>query len=152
MEATSDRQFTDEDRRNRAFTRLSVVLYGLWEEGQDAHTRLFETMIPDAFVVCGTSKQGSHWREHAVPCAELRSRAYSMFDKGGSIEEVSIFLREHLKIYRISRDERRKLDIELGLKTRMPEGWEPGDHFARLRIAGVKLHEQELSSNSPMQE
>jgi hypothetical protein len=136
------RKFSEEERVRRAFDRLATVLAGLWEENHDAHTRVFETIIPDAFVIAGHSKDGTDWREHAVPCAVLRNESYKMFADGKTVAEVSEFLRQNLKIYLISKKEQEKLDNELGLKDTMPNGWKRGDdHFARLVLANVKLRE-----------
>ena len=42
----------------------------------------------------------------------------------------------------ISKAERYRIDFDLGLKVRMPEGWnfedEDADPFARLKVAGVE--------------
>lgn len=135
----SRKNFTDEELRQRAYLRLSMVLFELWEEKQIAHSRIFETLIPDLYVVSGSSKNGSDWREHAVPCSVLRDWSYKMFDEGSSVNEVAQFVREHLKIYRISLQERIKLDFEMGLKNKIPLHWKPGNHFERLAAAGIEI-------------
>ncbi len=137
------RVFTAEELRKRAFLRAAQVLYGHWEEGTGAHSRLFETLIPESGLLLGTSVEGSGWREHVVPCAVIRDRCLQLFDQGKSVEDVAAYIETHLKIVIISREERARLDFQLGLKSTMPTGWEDGDIMARLRAAGIELRDKE---------
>lgn len=126
-------QFTDEERVRRAFNRLATILAEQWEEGKEGsewgHTRIFETIIPEDFVRAGDSQDGIDHREHAVPCAVLLVESYNMFNAGQTVADVSEFLRQNLKIYRISKREQEKLDSKSGLnlKQTMPDGWKRGD-------------------------
>lgn len=133
------RVFTAEELKKRAFLRAAHVLYGHWEEGTGAHSRLFETLIPEGGLLLGTSVEGPGWREHVVPCAVIRDRCLQLFDDGKSIEDVAAYIEAHLKIVVISREERDRLDFKLGLKSTMPIGWEDGDIMARLKAAGIQL-------------
>lgn len=53
-----------------------------------------------------------------------------------------MLLRRHLRVVMISKAERYRIDFELGLKVRMPDGWsfedDGADPFARLKAAGVE--------------
>lgn len=57
-------------------------------------------------------------------------------------QAVADFIEEHLKIVMITREQRLRLDFELGHKVSMPDGWLPGDVMARLRAASVDLPRQ----------
>jgi hypothetical protein len=56
--------------------------------------------------------------------------------------EVARLLAKHWKVALITKEEQRRLDFELGLKSSMPAGWtfEKGDTFARLNVAGITLN------------
>lgn len=64
-----------------------------------------------------------------------------MFADGRSDQEVAAYIREHVKIVEITKEEACLLDhkANFNLKTQMPEGWEVGgDVYARLAAAGIK--------------
>ena len=85
----------------------------------------------------GSSKKGETHREHAVPCKIIRDHCFTLFRKGAQDTEVALFIKEHLKIVHITKDECDRLD-HLGLRYTMPEGWEPGcDPMARIAIASI---------------
>jgi hypothetical protein len=78
----------------------------------------------------------------------LRDRAFEMFWKNeGSnnvyeVEKnVAAMLEQFLRVAHISPDEANNLDHKLGLKTRMPDGWnfETGSVMARLVAAGIVI-------------
>jgi len=136
--------FSEEERARRAFQRVARILFELWEEseGYEGDTRyLREPMIPNKLVEVGRSKKGGSYYEHVVPLALLRDRYLQMFEEGKNIEEVAEFLRRHVKIVRITREEQQRLDHELGLKTRMPDGWlfddVNADIYHRLGVCGI---------------
>lgn len=134
-------KFTNEELKNRSNRRIASVLYGYWEEKRGAHTRLFDILMSDYLICIGESVNGKGHREHLVPCVYLRDHAYSMYNKGSSVEEVAIMLNRLLAIANISKDEAKLLDHELGLKTKMPEHWcqRTGSITARLDEAGIKI-------------
>lgn len=39
--------------RLRAFLRLAEIMRDHWEEGRDGHSRMFEVLVPDEFVIDG---------------------------------------------------------------------------------------------------
>lgn len=149
IQVSARRQFSPKELRERAFLRAAVVLHGHWEEGTGAHTRLFETLIPDGYVFVGSAADGANWREHVVPCAVIRDQCFLLLDQGKSTQEVADFIEAHLKIVMITREQRQRLDFELGHKTSMPEGWLPGDIMARLRAAGVELPSPRATASEP---
>jgi hypothetical protein len=129
--------FSRERKIKRAFLRVAQVLYGHWEEGSGADTRLFKTLIPDNYILAGSSVSGDVWREHVVPCVAIRDRCFELFEQNKSIEDVATFIEAHLKLAKIS-EERETLDYKLGLKDRMPKGWNWGGNiWARLKQARI---------------
>ena len=147
-------RFTRDQLRQRSFERAAWVLRHYWEEQQDddkrdarVHTRLFDSLVPDIEVV-GTSINGGGHKEHLVPCAYLRNRAFAMFHEWKSKKDISEvekdvaeMLSRFLRIARITPAEAHRLDHELKLKTEMPDGWnfETGSVMARLEAAGIEL-------------
>lgn len=127
--------------RRRAIRRVAQILYDHWEEGRDGHTRTFEVIVPDEFVIVGQSAAGGQYREHAVPCATIRAGAKAMYDRRASVDKVAQMIAENLIIVLIRPEEAKRLDRELGLKTTMPEGWVlgEGDPLARLELAGIEV-------------
>ena len=89
----------------------------------------------------GISKNGRGRKEQLVPCAFLRDLAFKMYWDGKSEKHVAEMLRRLLCIAYITPAEAHLLDIELGLKTTMPDGWslETGSVMARLEEAGIQL-------------
>lgn len=148
-------RFSEEQLRQRTFERAAWVIKHIWEEQQDdpkrearMHSRLFDVLVGNPRVI-GTSKKGRGHKEHLVPCALLRDRAFAMFWEGRDAEkdinetekDVAEMLERFLAIAHIHPDEAHHLDHELGLKTTMPKGWnwETGLVEARLIEAEIKL-------------
>jgi len=134
--------FTDEEVKRRSVRRAALVLFELWEEDRGAHSRLLELLLPDSYILVGTSVNGGGWREHLVPLAFIRDQCFKLFCEGKGIEEAAQYIDQHLKIAHITREEREKIDVELGLRSKMPETWEPGDFLARLKAAGINIVER----------
>jgi hypothetical protein len=139
-------QFTLEQLRQRAFLRVSSVLHGFWEEQQhlnlgrgSVHSRLFDTLVLDAYITLPKSKKGHGHKEHVVPCAYLRDHSFRMFTAGKSIDDVALMIGRLLRIAYITREE--ALEIDVRWKTTMPPDWDPeaGSILARLDAAGVEL-------------
>jgi len=79
-------------------------------------------------------------REHIVPCILIHNKAIEMTKCNASITVVAQMIKHHLAIVLITQQEADYVDIELGLKTSMPEGWDFGQNvFARLDAAKIKL-------------
>ena len=142
------KEFTEKDKKNEAFLRMANVLYSHWRVSNPVeketlqcggHTRLFDILIPDAYITVGESISGKGHREHIVPCALIRSESYRMFNDGYLLEDVAQMINNNLKIVHITKQEQNKLDVDLSLKTTMPEGWEFGQNqpFSRLDTAGI---------------
>ena len=142
------RQFTEEEKINESFLRTAQVLHSHWKVSNPeekellqcgGHSRLFEILIPDKYIVKGESLSGKGHREHIVPCALIRNQSYKMFNNGYLIDDVAKMLHNNLIIVYITTEEQKKLDVELGLKTVMPSGWKFGDTpFKRLEQANIK--------------
>lgn len=112
------------------------------------HTRLFShTLHPErSFVYAGKSEDSlSDSRphpEHVVPCVILITECKRLIKAGTySDGDIAEMLQKHWKVADISKREQRHLDVDLRLKSRMPDDWtfEDGDTFARLKCAGISL-------------
>jgi len=146
-------KFTPQQLRHRAFVRAAWVLQHYWEEQQhdtkpdgsreDArvHSRLFDSLVYEKYIFAGISIKGAGHKEHLVPCALLRNRAFEMYWDKKSVEDVSVMLEQFLQIAHITAEEARQLDYEHKWKTTMPTGWsfETGSAMARLTGAGIEL-------------
>lgn len=134
---------------DEAFLRTAYVLHSHWKVSNDTekkslqcggHSRLFEVLIPDTYIIKGESINGKGRREHVVPCAVIRDRAYSMFNADSSIEDVADMIRNNLIIIHITKEEQVKLDVELGYKQTMPDNWEfEQDPYIRLVMANIEF-------------
>jgi hypothetical protein len=133
--------FTDEQLASRAFTRVARILFEQREEFRGFDTRLFDWLIDDRFTYIGRSIRGDDYREHVVPRAVIRDICIDLFEGGRSIEDAAEVIRATLNVARITRQQARRLDEELGLESCMPQGWDykSGDYLARLRAGGVEL-------------
>jgi hypothetical protein len=139
-----------EDQRSeiphRAFMRAARYLRRIHTEGAPADSRVVELFIHDSFVPHGKGKNGSGHREHVVPCAYLRDKSVAMYRDGASIADVSAFLKDHVVIIEITPYEKDLLDNGeklggIGLKDRMPDGWDfsTGCIFDRLHLAKIEF-------------
>ena len=122
-------------RKERSLLRIANALYSHWristyEEKQKlmcgGHTRLFDALIYDGYIIKGESIKGKGHREHIVPCILIRNKSYEMFNKGFLIEDVANMIEKNLIIIYITKDERKELDKIY--KTTMPNGWEFGNN------------------------
>lgn len=112
------------------------------------NTRLFSHILhpENRFVFAGisqavTSETPTH-PEHVVPCATLITECQRMIHEGDhSDESIALLLQKHWKVATITKEEQRRLDHELGYKSRMPPGWtfEDGDTFERFKRANIVL-------------
>lgn len=143
------REFSIDERKKEAFLRIAHVLYSHWrvssfEEQQEKnckiHSRIFDVLIPDEYVLLGKSSSGKKGREHVVPCVLVRDHAIDMFNNGYLIEDVAKMIESNLIIVHLSKEERVKLDKELKLKITMPPNWNFGDDpFERLSYANIEV-------------
>lgn len=148
-------KFTAEELHFRTYERLAWVLRHLWEEQQDdpkrdvrVHSRLFDVLVGNPRNLGKSVKGGGH-KEHLVPCALLRNRAFEMFWEGldsnkdlTKVEnDVAHMLEKYLAIAHITKEEAHHLDHVLGFKTTMPPdwSWENGLVEARLNAANIKI-------------
>jgi hypothetical protein len=140
--AILQREFTEEERSQRVFNRAALVMFESWQENWRHSRILDEPLIPNHVITVGSSKNGAEHREHVIPLALIRDRCEKMFAAGSDLSAMAAFLKRHVKIVMISREERTRLDFELGLKITMPPGWsfedENADVFARLRVARIE--------------
>lgn len=132
--------------KTRCCERAAYVLKGNYEEDSGVHSRIFEVLIPDNYVITGESLAGKGYREHIVPCAFIRDECMKMYGDDAEIKDVAEAIEHHLKIILITKEEASFLDYEKGLKTSMPSGWvfNKSDVYARLHEANIKFREYDL--------
>ncbi|EED33613.1 conserved hypothetical protein [gamma proteobacterium NOR5-3] len=101
---------------------------------------LLESDAHDAVISVNRKTTTNNYREHLVPCICLHNELIKMAVDKKHPKEMAEIVRENLKIANILPVEARKIDIELGLRTKMPRGWHFGDDvYARLSAAGVEI-------------
>jgi hypothetical protein len=102
----------------------------------------------DRIVTIGYSTKGREqlligknaYREHIVPIDWCINRAFEMFKKNCTVEEVADMFKRNIKVLLISDEEQYLLDSTLGLRTTMPAGFEDGhDPLTRIHHAGIIL-------------
>lgn len=138
----------------RACRALIALFRDQVESGLECvHSRIFNYVLhPESkYVGCGMSLEAKSGElqhpEHVVPCSVLIKESFRLIKENNcSDNEIAKLLQKHWKIATISKSEARRLDLELRLKSKMPEGWrfEDGDTFARLKKAGIDIDESEL--------
>ena len=146
-------KFSHDELKQRAFERAALVLRHFYEEQKDEfkddaklHTRIFETLIAPAHIdVLGMSEElkkqnCKEYREHVVPCAWIRNRAFAMYHEGATENDVASMVRRLLKIALISSDEANIINKKY--KYTMPDGWKDDMKYpitARLDYGKIKL-------------
>jgi len=135
------KDYSVEEKKQRAIKRLAEIFYDHWEENRVGSSRIFEHIVPVAWLISGQSTSGGTYREHIVPCSLIRNQAIEMYDNQASTIEVANMIEKHLRIVLISHEEAGHIDKDLGLKEIMPDGWKfgEGDPLARLHAGGVVL-------------
>lgn len=97
----------------------------------------------DHLIIIGKSKKWTledSYREHVVPCILIHNKIVQMTLDNASLTDVAHFVKTNLAIVLIHNDEAKKLDVDLGLRTSMPAGWNWGDSiFARLAMGNVEV-------------
>lgn len=108
---------------------------------------LLEADKMDEKIWKGCSKshrEEDSYREHVVPCVMIHNEVIRIFlEEGGSdqvIDKVAKLIESNLVIIKITDEERELLDETLGLRTKMPNGWQFGDDiYARLIEGGIEI-------------
>jgi hypothetical protein len=93
----------------------------------------------DHIISLNKPLETNSYREHIVPCTMILQEAFRMYDEDkASTAEVAAMIQQNLFIVHITKSEANYIDVDLGLKTTMPDGWKFGDSvFARLEAAGI---------------
>jgi hypothetical protein len=138
--------FSQDERKQRAFLRVAHTMLGMWQEKDSSDTRLLlPPLVPEEYVLVGESLAGNEYSEHVVPrvaicrlCHDIFERSQAGTDLG--VGEAAALIQRLLKIVRITRAEQQRIDHELRWKLCMPPGWDPvtGSPFARLDQAGIR--------------
>lgn len=145
---TATKVFTTQEAENEIFYKIAKrYKHALDNKDQKLldHTReLLSSDDLDRIITIGYS---TNWkldvtgrREHVVPSIMIHNQVITMLQQGKSLTEVAQFIKMHLAIVWISKEEQEKLDIELSLQTVMPKDWKWGDDiFARLKIGDIEI-------------
>lgn len=142
-------EFTNDDILLRACKVLVQNFANQVEEGREVvHTRIFNFFLhPEGrYVYYGSSASATaetkNHREHAVPCAILIRECFRLIreEKLGH-DQIARLLKKHWKIVKITKEESKNIDSELGYRSTMPDGWsfEEGDTFERFKLAEIEL-------------
>jgi hypothetical protein len=138
------RDYTREERLERASRRAAAHIRGVWEETGYSDTRFLDAvLLPDALTIVGitTSTERPLRREHVVPRIYIIEECKRMLHNGATDEAISDLILQNTKIVLISSQEQFRLDSRqhLNLSQKMPHGWAFGDDvFARLREAKIE--------------
>ena len=130
-----------EEKVKKDFYRVAWLIEDLHKSERGIHTRLFDLLISDEDITIDESIKGRGHREHIVPCVVIVDEAIRMYDEeNASVEQVANMMQSNLKIVHITKEEQKKVDYELKLQRKMPNGWKFGDSiFERLKKADIKL-------------
>lgn len=110
-------EFSDAEILERACLRVAMFMRGMWEEKGSSDTRLLlDPWIPDRLTVVGRSRgcTGKVYREHVVPRVHIANEVHRMFADGSDDRAVASYIRDHLKIIEISKEEANLLDLSSG--------------------------------------
>ena len=125
--------------RDGLFANIATVMKSMYETGMfGMMTRnVFDSV--DDVIALNQKTDVNNYREHIVPCVMIIEEAFRMFDEDdASVAEVAVMIQQNLFIVHIPAEKARVLDVDLKLKTTMPEGWKFGDNvFARLDAANI---------------
>jgi hypothetical protein len=133
--------------------RACKALVGLFRDQIESgrrcvHSRIFNYVLhpEEEYVQCGRSralKAGDKPHpEHVVPCKVLQDECFRLIEHGTLTDsEIATLLQRHWKIAKITKEEARRLDSEMKLKSSMPGNWrfEDGDTFARFEVANISI-------------
>ncbi len=142
-------EFTYKELKDRAYKRAALMLHSFWEEQKDnaartvsVHSRIFEALIYNEYVVLNIKSQTRQYPEHVVPCAYIRNLAFKMYWDGKSIDEVANMIDRLYHIAYITSDESTIIDKKY--KSIMPDNWNPQTDSILIRLEGegIKLVDQ----------
>jgi hypothetical protein len=108
------------------------------------HRQFFDNV--DARITAGFTKEWKDardrgmttWREHAVPCNLIKSKAVEMIRNGDCNRQVSEFILKHAKIVLLAEYQHKILDEHV--RDKMPSDWRFGDDvYARFTYMNVQF-------------
>lgn len=140
-----------EEIKRRCYLRAARYIKLNWAGQVPSHSRIVELFIPENIVPHGQGLAGQEHREHVVPCVYLLIKCRELFQKGADINDVAEFLRRHVAIVNISKEQQRCLDGSqkkggLGGRDKMPDGWQPDQDCIFQR-----LHDARIDFNPPQE-
>lgn len=133
-----------------AFVIKTLIDNGIGHLIPGKHREILHADDQDKRIVKGESKGSASYREHVVPCILIVEHAIAMVVEGSSVEEIANFIKKHLVIIKIDKNQADKINNDLKLKDKMPKGWNFGDNiYARLDEANIayKLYDDKLYTN-----
>lgn len=137
------KEVDEENKFLKIVKRYSNAIENEDQELLDMARSLLSSDSIDRMIVRGQSEQyvPEHaYREHAVPCILIHNEIIRMVLDDQPVHKITQMIISNLAIVLIHEDEARYMDVDLGLRTSMPEGWKFGDSiFARFETASIKL-------------
>ncbi len=116
-----------------AFVIKMLIDNGIGHLIPGKHREILHADDRDKQIIKGESKDSASYREHVVPCILIIEHAIAMVVEGSSVEEIANFIKKHLVIIKIDKNQADKINNQLKLKDKMPKGWNWGDNiYARL--------------------
>lgn len=146
-EGATTKVFTREQNENEIFMKIAKrYRHAIDNQDQDMldlARQLLNGDSIDHIITRGESQSRTPldtYREHIVPCVMIHNHAIKMTQENESLTKIAHMIATNLAIVLISNAEQQLLDIELGWRTTMPDGWEFGqDPFARITGANIQL-------------
>lgn len=137
------KEVDEENKFVKIVKRYQNAIENKDQELLDIARNLLSSDSIDRMIVRGQSMDfvpEKAYREHAVPCILIHNEIIRMVLEDYSITEITQMIISNLAIVMINDDQAYKLDVELGLRSSMPDGWKFGDSiYARFNAAQIKL-------------
>lgn len=137
------KEVDEENKFLKIVKRYTNAIENEDQELLDMARSLLSSDSIDRMIVRGQSEKycaEKAYREHAVPCIMIHNEIIRMVLDKEPVHKITQMIISNLAIVLIHEDEARYMDVDLGLRTTMPEGWKFGDNiYARFEAAGINL-------------
>lgn len=137
------KEVDEENKFVKIVKRYQNAIENKDQELLDIARNLLSSDSIDRMIVRGQSVDfvpEKAYREHAVPCILIHNEIIRMVLEDRPVTEITQMIISNLAIVMINDDQAYKLDVELGLRSSMPDGWKFGDSiYARFDAAKIIL-------------
>lgn len=137
------KEIDEENKFLKIVKRYANAIENEDQELLDMARSLLSSDSIDRMIVRGQSEKYTPekaYREHAVPCIMIHNEIIRMVLEKEPVYKITQMIISNLAIVLIHEDEARYMDVDLGLRTTMPDGWQFGDDiYARFNTAKIKL-------------